>query len=356
MRTILVALLIFAAAVTAGSQTLSKRAEAIRSKYKIPELSYAVVTENAVLDTGFSGYKRAGMSGAAERLDRFHLGSNTKAITAFVAALLVKQGKLKWDTRFFELYPELSAKSDSAYGEVTLHDLLCFRAPLPKYTYTNEEPRREDMPGDYAAQRYYLAGWLIRQKPVGKRGDYAPTNASFILAGLMLEKASGKSYKELVTELGKLTGIDFEFDYPNLTGERQPWGHDANLLPVAPAENYKLNWLLSAGNINVDLPGYIKFIQLQMKGLSGHSDLLDKKEFEFLYWGAEEFSSGWFWKSDKSGHAFSTNTGNAGAFITEVHLRPDADRAYIIFTNSATEKTSAGIAVLFRELMKKYGK
>ncbi len=251
------------------------------------------------------------------------------------------------------MFPELKRGSRSRYFETTLQDLLTFRAGLASYTYTNPHPKK--FGGDEAEQRLRLVKWFLRQKPNRSKDELKLTNAGYVLAGLMLEKASGKSYKELIADLGKELKISFGFDYPNLADEKQTWGHDANLRPLPSAANDKLRWLLPAGNVNVSLPDYAKFVQLQLRGLNGKSGWLTKEEFSFLHFGAKEFAVGWFWKTNDKNHQISFNTGNAGAFITKVYVIPNADRAYILFANSASDETSAGLKLLRDALMKKYG-
>lgn len=184
-----------------------------------------------------------------------------------------------------------------------------------------------------------------------------PSNADYILAGLMVEKATKKPFKELVMDFGKTQGITFGFDYPNLSDTLQPWGHDINLKPLPPFDNYKLNWLLSAGNININLTDYIKFIQLQLKGLKGQIKILSSQTFEKLLYSLPTFSFGWFNKIDtSSNHHIAYNEGNAGAFITQVQIIKETGKGFIIFTNSATEETKEGIAVLINQLKTKYGR
>lgn len=349
---ILILLVIISSARQADSQTLAETAESIRKEYKIPELAYAVVSSDRVIEIQILGFKRIDLKLAAEPTDRFHLGSNTKAITGFIAALLIRQNKIGWRTKFFDLLPELKSKSRRAYYDLTLEDLLTFRANLPPYTYTNPQPPKFN--GDYARQRLQLAAWFLRQKPNNSKDELKLTNAGYILAGLMLEKASGKSYKELVGDLGAELSINFGFDYPNLSDETQTWGHDADLIPQPPKDNYKLNWLLAAGNINVSLPDYVKFIQIQLRGLAGKSDLLAEDEFNFLHYGLPEFAVGWFWKPDDKNRRVSFNTGNAGAFTTKVYVVKETDRAYILFANAATEKTSEGLKLLLDSLLSSY--
>lgn len=338
-----------------NAQTTTQFVDSVRVQYQIPELAFAVISADEIQETQILGIQRIDSDFKARATDRFHIGSNTKAITAFMAALLVEEGKIKWDTKFLDLFPELKTTSKKDYNTITLENLLTFRGKLPAYTYTFKKPTQKQITGDNAHQRYLLVKYFLSQSPMQVQNGLTPSNADYILAGLMLEKATSKSFKELVTNFGKSQGIDFGFDYPNLTDSSQPWGHDANLIPIPPSENYKLNWLLSAGNINVSMGDYIKFIQLQLKGLKGESKLLSKEKFENLLFGLPTFSFGWFNKRDpQTKHQIAYNEGNAGAFITKIEIDKQSNQAFIIFTNAATDKTNEGISVVMNYLKKKY--
>lgn len=339
------------------AQNLAETAESVRIKYKIPEIGFAVVSAGSILELEVLGTRRINADFPARQTDRFHIGSNTKAITSFIAALLVREGKISWETKFFELFPGLKAKSRKDYYNVTLKDLLTFRAGLPTYTYTFPKPSKEDFSGDEAAQRLQFAAYFLKQKHAKAVDGLTPSNVGYVLAGLMLEKASGKTYQALVKNFGDGLQIDFGFDQPNLSDITQTWGHDAELNAVAPAENYKLNWLLAAGNINASLPDYAKFVQLELKGLQGKSNLLAPETFELLLSGLPKFSFGWFNERDeKTKRQISFNEGNAGAFITKVCIIKNIDRAFIVFTNAASAQTSEGISVLLDKMKEKYGR
>ncbi len=73
------------------------------------------------------GTRRAGLNIPVTINDRFHLGSDTKAMTALLAAMLVEEGKLHWDTPVKEVFPELAEKMDPGLRGVTLEQLL----PIP---------------------------------------------------------------------------------------------------------------------------------------------------------------------------------------------------------------------------------
>lgn len=340
----------------AEAQTTLQFAEGLRTEYEMPELTFAVLSCDTIYEMHVTGVQRVATNFQARLTDRFHLGSNTKAITSFLAALLVEEGKIKWQTRFLDLFPELRRQSRKAYYDITLENLLTFRAKLPPYTYTFDKPTRKNISGDPEHQRYLLARYFLSRKPIKEQNGLTPSNADYILAGLMLEKVSGSTFQELVRRFGEKQGIDFGFDYPNLTDTLQPWGHNAELKALAPEENYKLNWLLCAGNINVSLPDYIKFIQLQLKGLKGESDILSKEKFEKLMFGLPIFSFGWFKKiRPESGHLIAYNEGDAGAFVTKVEIDIVANQAFIVFTNASTEKSRQGVSILMNWLQEKYG-
>lgn len=352
--TLLIALMLF---TSSFAQSNSAFAEKIRVKYHIPELAYAVVSSDSIYEIQSLGFKRVNSDLKANLNDRFRLGSCTKTITSYIAQLLVKQGKLNWDTQFFDLYPELKAKSETAYHHLTLKDLLTFRANLMSWTYTYEEPTTEIIKGNEQQQRYEFAAWILQQAPGTEKRNYYFSNPSYVLAGLMLEKATGKNYETLVAELGQQLGIQLDFGQPNVKDINQPWGHNSHLEPEKTVVNDKLNWLSSAGNINMSLPDYSAFIQLQLQGLLGKSEMFTAKEFEYFHYGLPEFSFGWKSYIDhKSKLRYSYHEGNPGTFLTKVFICKDTDKAFIVFANVQSEKAEKGLTTLLNELKKQYSK
>lgn len=338
--------------VTSRSQTHSAFADSLRTFYHIPELSFAVFSSDHIYEVQALGTKQVNASFPAALTDKFRIGSNTKCITAFIAALLVKEGKISWTTRFFELFPELKKDSDPAHKNLTLLQLLSMRTHLYSYTYTYDKPQQTDFTGDETQQRYQFTAWFLKQPALTDSTAIHFSNLGYVAAGLMLEKASGISFKELVMDLGKKLSIDFGFGQPNSTDSLQPWGHNHTLVPEPPGDNYKLNWLLAAGNVHVSLPDYIKFIQLQLKGLNGRSDLLTSEEFHFIHYSLPQFAIGWFWNTDEKGYKWSTHTGNPGTFLTNVLFCKEKDLGIIVFMNAQTEGSGLAMEELTKELLK----
>ncbi len=349
-------LLLWVCGFQANGQACLAVADSIRREFRIPELGYAVVSSDSIIEMQVLGEKKAGSGRVANLNDRFRIGSNTKAITGFIAAQMVKRGQLKWDTKFFDLFPEMKAGSRKEYYNITLLQALSFRTKLPKYTYTNAVPVKSQFHGNDEEQRMQFAKWMISQLPQKTKDTMGYTNLGYLVAEFMMEKASGKSYKELVKELNGLLGTNFGFGRPSAVDTLQTYGHDSLLRPEDGKYDYKLEWLLAAGNINATLPDYVKFIQEQLKGLQGKSKFFTKEEYNFLHFGLPVFSVGWFWDKDDDGHIFSHNTGNPGTFLTSVYVYRDIDRVYILFSNVQSTLAEKGLDNLFDQLFDKYQK
>ncbi len=337
-------------------------AQEIRLAYDIPEIAFAAVSSDGVIESGCIGVRIAGTPAKAAMSDRFHIGSNTKAVTGLIAALLVKENKVGWKTRFFDLLPDMKPGSNPAYADVALVDLLSHRARIRPFMEGSDfpNPLETRFKGGVASQRRQFVRWVLTLDPVESKEPYTYSNAGYSAAAVMLEKASGKTWEELVTDLGDRIGIRFGFSWPNLGDSSQPWGHwgtDKGLIPTPPDDYYRLNWVEPAGDLNIDLGDYIRFVQLQLQGLQGRNDLLTKEEFEFLHFGIpDHYAIGWGWGVNAQGHHVSAHNGSAETFISYVYIIREIDRAYIILVNSGGEKADKGVAEMLKKLLEEFGK
>lgn len=356
--------ILFLFVTAAFSRRASDATDTLRLKYGIPELAFAVVKADTVPEMQVSGYRRADSTderGRAATNDYFHLGSNTKAITAFVAAYLVEQGKIKWTAKFFDLFPEWKKSSHKAYHGITLQDLLSHRARVRAYTKGPEYAGLPEFKGTVPEKRKAFAKHVLSESPVTAPKDipYAYSNAGYSIAVQMLEKVTGKTWEELVKEiLGEKLGIAVAFGWPNRKSPDQPWGHwveNKELKPLPPDHFYDLRFVEPAGDISIALPDYAKFIALNLQGLAGRDNILKAETYRFLHHGLEIYSLGWtnFIKDDRR---MSDHAGSAGTFFCYTLVDDTKGTAYVIMANSATAKTQEGIFTLLETLMAKYSR
>ena len=135
--------------------------------------------------------------------DRFHLGSDTKAMTALLAAMLVEEGKLRWDSTVAEVFPELAAGMTPGLKGVTLVQLLSHTSGIPSdnQAFVNLLQKDQFQPGNLDEMRYWLVKQFSRQPLAAKPGTrFAYANMNYVLVGAMLERLTGKTWDELIVE------------------------------------------------------------------------------------------------------------------------------------------------------------
>ncbi|WP_041570760.1 serine hydrolase [Candidatus Desulforudis audaxviator] len=142
---------------------------------------------------------------------------------------LIEQKKITWQTKFFEVFPELKDAANGAYRDITLEDLFLGKAGIKSYTDMDTEPFPEYGPsiGD---KRLEFIKHLIAQPPSSKKKDgrfqHFYSNAGYTMASAMLERVSGDTYEKLVKKtLTDGLGMSVHIGWPNSIGPDQPWGH-----------------------------------------------------------------------------------------------------------------------------------
>lgn len=334
-------------------------ADSIRAINNIPELSYAVVTDNAVLEIQALGKHSILLNDPATLNDRFHIGSNTKAMTAFVIAKYVEKGKLKWTTKFFDIYPEWKHNAKAAYLNITLQDLLSHRAKIQPFQGEND-PLIPEFKGTNQEKRKSFGKFVLTLDPVETDAThkFVYSNADYTLATLMLEKVTKKSWEQLVHKVfNKDLKLNVKFSWPENQIAKETWGHSSEngkLIPIPSNTTYRLDYTEPAGDINIKLKDYVKFVQLNLDGLKGHNNYLTAKTYQFLHKGISDYSMGWY-NIYENGKELSTHSGTAGTYYTLVHIDRINGKAYIIFTNAFNLETQQGVRLLMRKLKEHYG-
>ncbi|WP_338874328.1 serine hydrolase domain-containing protein [Spirosoma sp. SC4-14] len=358
MKKIIVILFLTITTVGYGQNTVHF-ADSIRKAYNVPELSYAVVDSKSTLEIAALGRHSIDLPDTATLNDRFHIGSNTKAMTAFIIANYLEKGRLKWTTKFFDLFPEWKEKSKPEYATITLQDLLSHKARIQPFQ-GEDGPKIPEFKGTNQEKRKQFGQFVLTLEPV-ELSDKIPfiySNAGYTLATLMVEKITGKSWEQLVEKIfNSDLKLNVKLSWPENQKQKDTWGHsfeNGKLTPVPSNVDYHLDYTEPAGDINIKLKDYIKFIQLNLAGLKGQDNYLKAETYKFIHKGIKNYSLGWY-NIYENGKELSTHSGTAGTYYTLVHIDRMNYKAYIIFTNSFNIDTQQAVRLLMRKLKENYG-
>jgi CubicO group peptidase (beta-lactamase class C family) len=321
----------------AADQRIGELLKPILQKADMPAMAGALVTSDGLVAFGATGVRKRGADTAVTAVDLWHLGSDTKAMTATLIAKLVEQRKLAWDTTVAQVFPELQDKFHADLKVVTVQQLLSHRSGLPANLSLTEYL------GDDVVQLRRRAVERELAKPPqsapGSKFEYS--NLGYIVTGAMVEKLTGKSWEENMEEhvFGplKMTSVGF-----GGTGTRgkvdQPWGHLATGGPVpgnGPAvDNPPV--MGPAGRVHCTIQDWSKFVADLLRGMSGKPALLPGDSYKTLTTPPfdGEYALGWgVTQRDWAGGLALQHSGSNTMNYATVWVAPGRDFAILVCTN-----------------------
>ena len=354
-------------------QPLEGSLEPIRKKHDLPALAAAVIVDGRLLALGAAGVRRAGTDVAVTRDDAFHIGSCTKAMTGTLLALLVEQGKLRWETRLAEALPDLAERMDPGYREVTVRHLLCHRAGV----VANTPPGKSfgeflHLPGTDIQQRLAYVRSVLDVPPQARPGEkYIYSNAGYAVAGAIAERVTHAAWQKLMRQmifepLGMKTAGFGAMGTPGKVD--QPWQHvlkDGKHHPIGPGRTSDNPMVIGpAGRVHCSLGDWARFVAAHLNGPKGRSCPLRLKGetwrilHEPPFGGA--YAMGWavagrIW----GGGDVLTHAGSNTMSYAVVWMAPKRDFAVLVATNQGTKPApkacDEAAAALIRRFLKSEG-
>ncbi|WP_045319360.1 serine hydrolase domain-containing protein, partial [Brevundimonas abyssalis] len=159
-----------------------------------PALAGAVIGREGLIWSGAAGVRIAGGEDAVTDQDLWHLGSNTKAMTAMLYGRLVEDGLARWGATLPELFPDLEV--DAAWAETTLEDLMAHRAGLLDAAVLDMPTRVAGLsdPRPVDEQRTDLARRAWPRRPRASRASSPMAISTNVLAGAAIERLTGTTW------------------------------------------------------------------------------------------------------------------------------------------------------------------
>ena len=341
-------------AVAAGDFPLADmeaEAKTIREKFGMPALAAAVVSaDDGIRHSLALGVRKAGENKEVTLKDQWHIGSNTKAMTATLIGGFVQEGKLKWDDTLETLIPEDCRGCAPAVREITVRQLLEHRSGLPanfNWGAVPPDKRREILRA--AAPE----GTVIEP---GKA--YLYSNTGYGVAGRVAEKLGRKQWEPLMEQrLFKPLGMRKTGFGP--VGARrgdQPWPHGEDGKPRAQNGDNSPS-LGPAGTVHCTLEDYALFAADHMKGAVGKKALLKPEIYTELHRPDPESRYACGWSIERhdwaGGDTLAHNGSNTSNYFT-AKLSPAKQFGVLVCSNQAGPQAEEGVHALCKVMAEAY--
>jgi CubicO group peptidase (beta-lactamase class C family) len=128
----------------------------------------------------------------------FRLASVTKQFTAAAVMLLVRDGKVRYEDRLTDIFPDFPD-----YGRaITIHHLLTHTSGLPDYEDLMP-PADSSVPVEQVQIKDAGVLDLLERQKAGKFAPgtrWAYSNSGYVMLGLVVEKASGRPFAEFLRD------------------------------------------------------------------------------------------------------------------------------------------------------------
>jgi D-alanyl-D-alanine carboxypeptidase len=372
-----IGLLIISSCYSQESFELKKtlyKIDSIRIRFDIPAVAFGVVRDDSILLQGAIGVREINTNDSITIYDKFHIGSDSKALTSFIAGKLVDNGLISWNTKFFDLFPELKATSKPGYYEIELKDLLSHRAFIDPFKGGNQWNILEQfykIDTNKTRSNYNFSKFLLTLEPTKYDSTeiYKYSNAGYLLAALMLEKVSNKTYEHLIEKINKDLSLDFQIGWPRQLNSNQPVGYispielglskESGLIELPDSilndDMFKdfQYYCRPAGDLCVSITDYLKFIQLNLAGLNGQNNYLKSETYDFIFNGEKDYSMGWGNWILNGKHHYG-HSGSLVTFYTYTEIIKESKVAIVIMMNAGNGKSKGGLFTIKEYLENKY--
>lgn len=237
--------------------------DSVFERYAPVGLGAALVSREGLVASGVRGLRRKDGTEPVLTTDAWHLGSNTKAMTAVLFARLVEQGLADWDLKLVDALP---CEHDPAWADVRVVELMQHRAGLRDEDVLGQAwfmTARGD-PATLPEQRLAVAKKALASAPGGTPGQFQYGNANYMVAAAAMEAITGQDWQALMVEqvFGPLGITSAGFGAPR---EPASWGHleqSGRMVALPPSHPGSDNpaALGPAGTVHMTLEDYGRFL------------------------------------------------------------------------------------------------
>jgi CubicO group peptidase (beta-lactamase class C family) len=362
MKNLLLLLFLFLSASTfaqikaVNKELLDTELQKTLDSWDCPAMTVAVVKDGQIeYENGF-GVLQIDKKHKADANTNFAIASNTKAFTSAALAILVSEGRLKWDDKVRKYIPWFSLYDPYVSENMTIRDLLCHRSGLKTFSgdliWYGTNHSREDI----IRRAQYL------EPTYGFREQFGYSNILFLAAGQIVEYVTDTTWDDFLKYR--------IFDPLGMTRTNTSITENAKLENVASCHTFVddkavvipyINWdnIGPAGSINSNVHDVSQWLILQLgKGTYKGKKIWNAAESDEM-WSAQTvidvspfskrvnpsthlkaYGLGWT-LFDYKGYLIVTHNGGYDGMISQTVLIPELDWGFVVLTNSLSMMYSA---------------
>jgi CubicO group peptidase (beta-lactamase class C family) len=252
------------APAVASAWSLESEVNRTMKAFDVPGIAIAVVKDGKVVAAQGFGVRKLGEPAKVDGKTLFEIASNSKAFTAGALAMLVDEGKLKWDDPVTKHLPDFQMYDAYVTHEMTVRDLLTHRSGLglgagdllwwPTTNFSTDE---------IIHKLRYIA------PSTSFRSSYAYDNLLYIVAGKIIASKSGKTWGETIRErilnpvgmTGTTTSIAENAGNPDLANPHSKIDDKIAAVKTMPVPN-----AVGAVGINTNAEDIAKWMRVLLDG------------------------------------------------------------------------------------------
>ena len=343
-----------ATAVAHADQSIVRYLTGPVGEGKSPGLFAAILDEDGIRSIAVAGMRKQGSNEKMTVDDLVHIGSLTKAMTSVMLAQLVAEGVFPngWKASVGEVFPELVGKIHPSYESASLDSLLRMRGGIAR----NAADWRAYRDKEIKERRYRILKKNLGTPSKATSGDFAYSNLSYMVAGAMAERLTGKSWEVLMKErvfapLGMTTA---GFGAPGRWMRTdQPWGHRrGNNGAWKARQTDNAAALGPAGTVHLSIADYAEFVKLWFRGTE--PAILNRSRLDYVatpHLG--DYAAGWRVRQRSwGGGTVLTHNGSNTYWRMTIWIAPNLDRAYLAGANSEEKGTHHMLDAIIGKLIR----
>ena len=247
--------------------------------WDVPGVAIAVIKDDKIVFAKGYGLREIGKPDKVDERTIFAIGSSTKAFTAASIAMLVDEGKIKWDDPATKYLPGFQLYDANVTREMTVRDLLTHRIGLERgdaLWYATDMSRDE-----------ILRRIRFLKPSSSMRSKFGYQNIMFLAAGQIVPQVTGKTWDDFLREriftpLGMTatsTSISGLKNSNDVAAPHSKFDDKVTAIPYRMIDN-----IGPAGSINSNVVDMAQWVRLQLNsGKFGDKQLISSANVNVMH-------------------------------------------------------------------------